>query len=257
MNEAAGMNRQPRTVFEQLTSMICVKVGMIMYFIKGEEEMSLSLIFDMDGTLFQTNKILEISLEDAFNQLRAINEWDTATPIDKYREIMGIPLPKVWETLLPNHSKEIREQTDAYFLERLIENIRSGNGALYPNVKEVFSYLKDNGFSIYIASNGLTDYLKAIVSYYHLDNWITETFSIQQIESLNKSDLVKSIIEKYGITNAAVVGDRLSDINAAKDNGLVAIGCNFDFAQEDELSQADIVIDDLIELKTIVSQLKK
>ena len=62
--------------------------------------------------------------------------------------------------------------------------------------------------------------------------------------------------QKYGITNGAVVGDRLSDINAAKDNGLVAIGCNFDFAQEDELSQADIVIDDLIELKTIVSQLK-
>jgi len=37
---------------------------------------------------------------------------------------------------------------------------------------------------------------------------------------------------------------------------LVAIGCNFDFAQEDELAQADIVIDDLNELKSIVSQLQ-
>ncbi|NOU96632.1 HAD hydrolase-like protein [Paenibacillus sp. LMG 31456] len=215
-----------------------------------------SLIFDMDGTLFQTDKILEISLEDAFNHLRSLNEWDKETPIDKYREIMGVPLPKVWEALLPNHSSEVREQTDAYFLERLIENIRSGKGALYPNVKEVFGYLKENNCSIYIASNGLTEYLTAIVNYYNLDNWVTETFSIQQIESLNKSDLVKTIVEKYGITNGAVIGDRLSDINAAKDNGLVAIGCNFDFAQEDELSQADIVIDGLIELKTIVSQLK-
>jgi phosphoglycolate phosphatase-like HAD superfamily hydrolase len=40
------------------------------------------------------------------------------------------------------------------------------------------------------------------------------------------------------------VGDRLSDINAAKDNGLMAIGCRFDFAQEDELVQADATIDD-------------
>ena len=79
-----------------------------------------SLIFDMDGTLFQTDKILEISLEDAFNQLRSLNEWDKETPIDKYREIMGIPLPKVWEALLPDHSIEVRERTDAYFLERLI-----------------------------------------------------------------------------------------------------------------------------------------
>lgn len=217
--------------------------------------MSQSLIFDMDGTLFQTDKILELSLEDTFNHLRLLNKWDTGTPIDKYRQIMGVPLPMVWENLLPNHSNEVREQTDAYFLDRLIENIRSGKGALYPNVNEVFIYLKENNCSIYIASNGLTEYLKAIVSYYNLDNWVTETFSIQQIESLNKTDLVRSIIKKYEITNGAVVGDRISDINAAKDNGLVSIGCNFDFAQEEELSQADIVIDDLIELKTILPKL--
>ena len=87
-------------------------------------------------------------------------------------------------------------------------------------------------------------------------NWVTETFSIEQIQSLNKGDLVKTIIKKYDIKEAAVVGDRLSDINAAKDNGLIAIGCNFDFAQEDELAQADLVIDDLMELKGILPELK-
>lgn len=105
--------------------------------------MSQSFIFDMDGTLFQTDKILELSLEDTFNHLRSLNQWDTDTPIDHYREIMGVPLPKVWETLLPHHSQELREYTDTYFLERLIENIKSGKGDLYPSVKEVFSYLKD------------------------------------------------------------------------------------------------------------------
>lgn len=222
---------------------------------KGEKTMVQSLIFDMDGTLFQTDKILELSLVDTFNHLRSLNKWDTVTPIDKYREIMGVPLPKVWEVLLPNHSDEVREQTDAYFLERLVENIRSGKGALYPNVKEVFSYLKANNCSIYIASNGLTEYLNAIVSYYNLDKWVTETFSIQQIQTLDKGDLVKTILKKYDIKKAAVVGDRLSDIYAAKNNGLTAIGCNFDFAQEDELAQADLVIDDLIELTTLLPKL--
>ncbi|MCP1188492.1 HAD hydrolase-like protein [Priestia flexa] len=209
--------------------------------------MSQSLIFDMDGTLFQTDKILELSLDDTFNHLRSLSLWDTDTPIDKYREIMGVPLPKVWEALLPNHSNEVKKQTDSYFLERLIDNISSGKGALYPNVKEVFSYLKKNNYSIYIASNGLVDYLQAIVNYYDLDKWVTETFSIQQIQTLDKGDLVQTILKKYDIKNAAVVGDRLSDINAAKDNGLIAIGCNFDFAQASELAQADFVIDELIE----------
>ncbi len=213
--------------------------------------MTHAIIFDMDGTLFQTDRILELSLNDTFDQLRSRNEWDTATPIHAYRDIMGVPLPKVWETLLPSHTKEVREQSNQFFLERLVENIRAGEGALYPNVKKVFTYLKENNYSIYIASNGLTEYLTAIVSYYQLDNWITETFSIQQIQSLNKSDLIESIIHKHGITKGAVVGDRISDINAAKDNGLTAIGCNFDFARADELSQADQIIDDLTELETI------
>ncbi|MFZ7825767.1 HAD family hydrolase [Priestia sp. 40] len=214
-----------------------------------------SLIFDMDGTLFQTDKILEISLDDTFNHLRTLNQWDASTPIDKYREIMGVPLPKVWEALLPNHSDEIRKYTDAYFLNRLVENIRNGKGALYPNVKEIFSFLKENNCSIYIASNGLKDYLKAIVDYYDLNNWVTETFSIQQIQTLDKGDLVKTIIKKYDIKSAAVVGDRLSDINAAKDNNLLAVGCNFDFAQAGELAQADVVINDLIELRNIVTKI--
>nr|WP_242637736.1 MULTISPECIES: hypothetical protein [Bacillaceae] len=65
-----------------------------------------SLIFDMDGTLFQTDKILELSLDDTFEHLRSMKKWDSVSPIDKYREIMGVPLPKVWETLLPNHSSD-------------------------------------------------------------------------------------------------------------------------------------------------------
>lgn len=216
-----------------------------------------SIIFDMDGTLFQTDTILELALDETFEHLCSMNKWEGATPIDKYREIMGVPLPKVWETLLSNHSSEERRYTDQYFLKVLIDNIERGNGSLYPNVKEVFDFLKEQGLSIYIASNGLQEYLNAIIRYYDLDKWVTKTFSIQQIDSLNKSDLVKCIVEKYNIKDAAVVGDRLSDINAAKDNDLHSIGCNFDFANENELSHADFVINDLIELKTLILRLNK
>lgn len=217
--------------------------------------MKKSIIFDMDGTLFQTDKILECSLEDTFEHLRSRGEWDKGTPIDQYRQIMGVPLPKVWETLLPKHDQNVRAQTDAFFLERLISNIEAGKGALYPHVEEVFRSLRSRQYSIFIASNGLEKYLNAIVNHYDLTRWITEVFSIERIPSLNKSDLVGSIVQKYGIEQGTVVGDRISDIRAAKDNGLMAIGCSFDFAQEDELAQADIVINDLLELLTVLPEL--
>jgi phosphoglycolate phosphatase-like HAD superfamily hydrolase len=207
----------------------------------------------MDGTLFQTDKVLELSLEETFNYLRSLNKWNTETPLAKYRDIMGVPLPKVWKTLLPNHTEMERTTVDAYFLERLIVNIKKGKGALYPNVIETFQFLKQNGYSIFIASNGLIKYLEEIVQCYKLERWVDETFSIEHIDSLNKSDLVRTIVNKYKLSSGVVVGDRISDINAAKDNNLLSIGCRFDFAKEEELSQADIVINHLSELEAVLA----
>lgn len=204
-----------------------------------------AIIFDMDGTLFQTNLVLEQSLEDTFQHLATLGEWEGETPIETYRDIMGVPLPVVWETLLPIHSNKIRKQADAYFLDRLIENISEGKGALYPNAIHVLEQLKARQLDIYIASNGLKKYLQAIVDYYELNRWISETCSIEDIHSGNKTDLVKSIVKRNGLTQAAVVGDRLSDFEAARGNQLLSIGCRFDFSKEEELQQADYIVNDL------------
>ncbi|WKA56632.1 HAD family hydrolase [Planococcus shixiaomingii] len=215
-----------------------------------------ALIFDMDGTLFQTNTILELSLDDTFAYLKALQLWNLNTPINKYREIMGVPLPIVWKTLLPNHSDETRAAANAFFHERLIKNIEAGNGALYPNVEALLHHLTSKGHPVFIASNGMPAYLEAIVKFYNLNRWVTELFSIAQISSMDKGDLVAEVVAKYGIENGAVIGDRLSDINAAKTNQLLAIGCRFDFAQETELAQADVVIDDLSEVKALLPLLQ-
>ncbi len=206
--------------------------------------MKKAIIFDMDGTLFQTNLILEPALAETFDVLRAKGLWQGETPIEKYREIMGVPLPIVWETLCPMHTLAIREESDALFLVKLIERIRNGWGALYPNAEQTLATLAEN-YELYIASNGLTEYLQAIVETYQLERFIKGTYSIQSISSGHKSDLVKKVIEENAIEYGAVVGDRSSDIQAAHDNQLLSVGVRFDFAQETELQKADIVIDDL------------
>lgn len=212
--------------------------------------MTQAIIFDMDGTLFQTNLILEPALHATFNVLRENGHWQGETPTEKYREIMGVPLPVVWETLLPNHSQQIREESNVIFLEQLVEEISQGKGALYDQAEQTLETLSEK-YTLYIASNGLTEYLNAIMDKYELHRWIQKTYSIQLISSGNKSELVKKVIEENKISRGAVVGDRYSDIKAAKDNGLLAIGCEFDFSQPAELAQADVIIQSLSELTTI------
>lgn len=43
--------------------------------------MQKALIFDMDGTLFQTDRILELSLDDTFNYLRTQGKWEGKPPL--------------------------------------------------------------------------------------------------------------------------------------------------------------------------------
>lgn len=210
-----------------------------------------AIIFDMDGTLFQTNLILEPALEETFDVLRKENLWHIKTPIEQYRKIMGVPLPVVWETLCPNHSLEIREKSNEIFHKKLIELIKAQKGALYADVESTLNELSKN-HQLFIASNGQIEYLQAIVETYQLDRFIQHTYSIQLIKSGHKSDLVKMVKNENQLTEGYVVGDRSSDISAAKDNDLIAIGVNFDFAQEDELKKADFVVNNFKEIIELV-----
>lgn len=214
-----------------------------------------SIVFDMDGTLFQTNLILEPALNHKFESLRAKGLWIGNTPIEKYQQIMGAPLPVVWEALCPNHTQQIRRESNEVFQQKLKELISLKKGALYSNVQTTLKQLSQK-YTLFIASNGQSDYLQAIVDTYGFNRYIKKVYSIESVSSGNKSELVEKIIKENLISQGMVVGDRLSDIKAAKDNGLAAIGVKFDFAQDRELEEADYVIHHFEELLKLSNYLK-
>lgn len=213
--------------------------------------MKSAIIFDMDGTLFQTNLILEPALEATFDYLRAKGQWKGETPIEQYREIMGVPLSVVWEALCPMHSIDQHNDSNSFFQQALIELIKQGKGALYKGVANTLEQLSEK-YPLFIASNGQTAYLQEIVTYYRLDQWIKSVYSIDLIASGNKSELVGLVKQENQIGCGFVIGDRSSDIKAAVDNSFTSIGVRFDFAQEEELAAADFIIEDFRELQSIV-----
>lgn len=216
--------------------------------------MTKAIIFDMDGTLFQTNLILEPALEATFDHLRESRLWQGATPLEQYRAIMGVPLDVVWQILCPQHTKYQQQQSNAYFQQALIDQIEQGCGALYEHVEETLQYLATH-FPLYIASNGQVPYLQAIMKHYDLQRWIKAVYSIDLVPSGNKSELVDNLLREHAITSGFVVGDRASDIKAAKDNGLTSIGVRFDFALESELQHADYVVERFEQIKDIIGSM--
>lgn len=215
--------------------------------------MTKAIIFDMDGTLFQTDLILERALEATFHMLREKGLWDGPTPLKEYQKIMGVPLPVVWQTLCPNHSSEVHKRSNDYFQQALIGLIKQKQGALYDGVESTLEVLSQE-YTLFIASNGVTEYLQAIVETYELHRFVTKTYSIDLILDGNKTDLVRMIKEENQIALGYVVGDRISDFAAGYGNDFPSIGVKFDYAQEDELAQANIVVERFEEIIDVIKK---
>lgn len=214
--------------------------------------MNKSVIFDMDGTLFQTEKILEESLNQTLGQLDQLQIHYINNPVEKYKELMGVPLDEVWKNLLDNPLDENIQKANEIFQKTLIFCIQSGKGMLYEAVEEVLGYIKSKQYDIFIASNGDVEYLNAIYEKYSLEQYIKNVYSINEIESSSKVDLIKHIIKEERTNPQFIVGDRLSDFQAGKENNINVIGCKFYFSKEEELLKADHVVNSLKDLKLII-----
>lgn len=211
-----------------------------------------SVIFDMDGTLFQTEKILEESLNQTLSQLNQLQIYYIDNPVGKYKELMGVPLDVVWKNLLVNPLDENIKEANEIFQKSLISCIHSGKGMLYDGVKEILGYIKSKQYDIFIASNGDVEYLNAIYEKYHLEKYIKNVYSINEISSSSKVDLIKHIIEKENTSPKFIVGDRLSDFQAGKENNIEVIGCSFYFSKEKELNEANHVVNSLKDIKLVI-----
>jgi phosphoglycolate phosphatase len=214
--------------------------------------MKKGIIFDMDGTLIQTELILEEALNHTLRELDSNGIKYVDNPIEKYQEIMGVALNVVWRRLLLKPSDEHVYMVNNHFQNALISCILSGKSSLYNGAEEALKDIKNKGYSIYIASNGDQKYLSAIYEKHGLQKYFSGVYSINEIETDNKADLVKYIMEKETVLPEFIIGDRLSDFMAGKSNNIKAIGCKFYFSKEAELLEANYVVDSLSELREII-----
>lgn len=216
-----------------------------------------AILFDMDGTLFKTEKILAGALEKTFNYLREKGEWEGEAPFEECKNLLGATLEELWRTLLPKSTDAVRKEADRLFLEGMIEEISSGKGEIYPGVIDVLKEIKSIVIPTFVASNGLDGYIQAINKYYGLQEYFTDFYSSGRFKCSSKVELVARLLEDYKIKNAIMIGDRKSDIEAAIKNNILSIGCDFGFANSDELKGASYHVTNFKEILPIVKKYLK
>ena len=146
-----------------------------------------AVLFDMDGTMLKTENIAIPAFQMTFAELRKRGLYSGETPSEeKFLKQLGNTLEAIWETILPNTDWETRLLADRIMLESELEIIRSGGLTFFPGVEDTLRLLKKKGYDLFVASNGLENYISAIVEHSGFGELFTDLYSAGRFQTKTK-----------------------------------------------------------------------
>lgn len=219
-----------------------------------------AFIFDLDGTLFNSGRLSHLIYDKTFAKLAQAGIAVDPVPDERVRKsLIGMTAEEALRIVLPQESDEVHRQAMAFMAQSEKELIPS-EGQLFPGVKETLTVLRDIGHPLFIASNGSADYVLTALEQHEIQGFFAGIFCAGIQKTASKVDLVRLILAQAGWDNtvevptgsggtkAWMVGDRLSDIEAGKRNGLPTVGCAYGYGNQEELADADEIIQDIQEI---------
>ncbi|MGN7454655.1 HAD family hydrolase [Paenibacillus pasadenensis] len=203
-----------------------------------------AILFDMDGTLLQTETLLMEAHGRIFAALREEGLYaEPEPPVEALLGCLGMLLEDIWLKLMPTASEAARERANELLLQFELEELAAGKGVLYEGVTETLAELRARGIRLFVASNGLQPYVEGIVRHKRLEPLFDGLYTAGGRGTATKAELVRLLLAEHGVARAWMVGDRSSDVDAGKRNGLPVVGCDYaDFGASSELDGADVRI---------------
>lgn len=201
--------------------------------------MKKAIIFDLDGTLWDTSKETQrIWSEVARNYELKNHNYNV-------NDVMGMTKEEIIETLFKNDRKlgnsfitECQKKENEYFSKK--------GGHIYSNVLETI-YDLYNRIELYIVSNCQSGYIESFLHYYKLEKYFKD-YECSGNTGEEKSENIKRILQRNNISFAVYVGDTEKDYYASKINNLPFIWASYGFGL---CEKYDVCINNIVELRKI------
>jgi phosphoglycolate phosphatase len=179
---------------------------------------------DIDGTIFSSERIIYPVYKQSIELFCRERNTTLETPgPERIMLEIGKPVKKIFENLFPQLTEADRDFLSDCVLRQLCENIAAGGGDYYPAVTETVEAIVERGGKILIASNGRRPYIEAILTYCKIIKYVENPTYIDGQKIRSKSDILRHYVSRAIKPHSILmVGDRLSDLEAAQ-----AIGCDF------------------------------
>jgi phosphoglycolate phosphatase len=203
-----------------------------------------SIIFDLDGTLWDSTANVAIAWQKAEEQVDFVNKEFT---VDTIRSITGMTYKAIFEVLLPELDENQREEFKAIAAKYEIETLIEKGGELYPQLEFVLQYLQTK-YKLFIVSNCQNNYIEAFLNFSGLGHYFL-AHQCYGTKNAPKAENIMDIVNDHDLKSPVYVGDTMGDFTSSQKAGVPFIFAAYGFGKVEEGQIATIEhFIDLIEL---------
>ena len=204
------------------------------------------IIFDMDGTLWDSSKGVAKSWTEIVNK-----EYDKERVItaEDIQGVMGRTMDKIADALFAELSKEERMSLLRKCCDYENEYLRIHGGVLYPELEETFKALRDD-YDLFVVSNCQAGYIEAFLEHYGFWHYFKD-IECYGNNDLPKDENIKKIVERNELTKAVYVGDIQGDYDSTMKAGLPFIHAAYGFGT---IAEETVKINTFSELPKVAAE---
>ena len=208
------------------------------------------ILFDFDGTVFDTVKGVERSVQYSLRK-HGIEE-----PLEALKCYAGPPLREIYkekygfddETVM----ELIRDFQEDYIPYGLFES------APFPGIGELLDELRQNGKKLAITTLKPRHMAQELLERFGMEDKFDVICGLDNdvSENMTKAEIVGSAMKYFGSTpeDTVLIGDTKYDIYGGHEAGLRVVAVRYGYAAEGELEEAgaDVIVDTLEDLRKLL-----
>jgi phosphoglycolate phosphatase len=183
-----------------------------------------SIIFDLDGTLWDSTGNVAIAWHDAMSQVDYVDETMTR---EKVRSITGMAYNVIFETLFPNLDPEKRTELMAVCAKSELEMLNTKGGELYPALNETLAYLFQK-YKLFIVSNCQSGYIEVFLKISQMEHYFAG-HQCYGTKGNPKWENIKDIVSDHQLAAPVYIGDTMGDYTSATKAGVPFIFADYGF----------------------------
>lgn len=188
-----------------------------------------SIIFDVDGTLWDSSESVTHSWNLAFKENTDLN---ITVEKEFLQSLFGKPMNELLYAVIPQVSEEERERLAPILYKYVNEGLLSWPGILYDGVKETLKLLSSK-YPLYIVSNCQCGYIESFLQSTNTGSYFSGHLCFGNTNA-PKDVTMKELVKQYHLKSPVYVGDTMGDFISCQKAGIPFILAEYGFGNVPE-----------------------